>query len=408
MVNNKPVDIWSDDTTMYQRYGNIASRCKFETIWSDFGCMRGHTFKNLGDGFVSIPWYTDDSRSVRSLQLHWLNNRTVLRHVLSIAQSQRDNGMLYEMGPPAYLVWSPEQTHPLLLAAFGHRALGAYHNFENHFEHDQVQQMYQEGLKCRYIFHPTVPKPVVLWLKSFSNSFSGYVLAESIFEWYTEYGELAIQFKATSVSRLDAKSLAYKNSQLQFFMENGNIASIKAYVKNVTQKRDAPGPGETRQFTDDYCYARFTLLLSVANRLSSWGMLQTLRTYFGEHIIDVAVDQEHDACPSAPVLSELFHKFKIASDQFASHLSVVFIICCSCLVVAVYLRLCFQYVRTIYVAKEWSYAQVVTKQICRNSEEMSYTLGGMHMVSDGTALHAPQGRQQSVYYSSVHNRIWWH
>ena len=207
MVNNKPVDIWSDDTTMYQRYGNIASLCKFETIWSDFGCMRGHTFKSLGDGFVSIPWYTDDSRSVRSLQLHWLNNRTVWRHVLSIAQSQRDNGMLYEMGPPAYLVWRPEQTHPLLLAAFGHRALGAYHNFENHFDHEQVQQMYQEGLKRRYIFHPVVPKPVVLWLKSFSNSFSGYVLAESIFEWYTEYGELAIQFKATSVSRLDAKSL---------------------------------------------------------------------------------------------------------------------------------------------------------------------------------------------------------
>ena len=321
-------DIWSEDVSMWQRYGDMRSRSKFEAIYRDFGDLHDGDFAvRNSDGTVTIPWYQDPERKVRSVRLHSLNNRTHWKHVLGLAQSQRLHGMCCEMGPPCYLLWTFPRHYPFEAASFGHRAVAAYHNFENFPQDEQVQQILAEGLRVRYIFSARSPRHIILWIKVWNNSLSGMTLAEGVFEWYSEFTELSDQFKTTAAAKLDSKSAAYKNSQLQFFIENGSSDGVRQYLKKSSDSGKSKAiinggsvaPGATEQkhklICDDYSYDRMTIVLSVANRLQVWNLLQKVRTYYGQHIVNVAEDPA-DAAPPAHVLADIFHKFKKASDEF--------------------------------------------------------------------------------------------
>ena len=121
-VADGPFDKWSDDVSVFRRYGPIANIDKFQRLVIDFNDLDTSDFEVLGGGEVRIPWFYKDPASGERLPMFDvdpLNARQVLAHVMVLAASLREHRIAYGHRPPAYLRWTAPRRPPLLLESWG-------------------------------------------------------------------------------------------------------------------------------------------------------------------------------------------------------------------------------------------------------------------------------------------------
>ena len=313
MAVSKLVDIWSEQVTNVERFGEGVTgrnkKCKFDLLFldqtpQDFdanGCIP--MFNSAGDRmFVTCRW----------------NKRTNQAHVIKLASSIAENGVVYEERGKPHVRWSFPRQPPFQVFSWGHTCEAIYLALSQWPSNPECVRIRKEGLKYVQLYSARVPLVSLQWAKTYCNSW-GEVLAESVYEWLIDFCPLKMQWSTASkvILKITSDDPEYHKTMLDFYLKLVT-KDVRSYLRK--KKIDESVSGIEKHYSKE----KLRDLVSLSTAVQKWGLLDALRHYHGENVDDGAAEsdefedptQTSAVAPTATALCDTLYESKVLAEKY--------------------------------------------------------------------------------------------
>ncbi len=276
------IDVWNPNIENAKRYGaTCLGQPRYEKSITWFADSHETDFTRTEDQRIRVPWFQPDG--TRSIIVHMWNISRNQAQIARLMGSVRRDRVCYQMRSPPFVCWSIPRKVPLLCFAWGHLLEAIYRCLEHdEYRHeDNIKFILAEGFLVPVIFSSFLPKPCLLWMKSWSNEF-GKVSSENVFEWIVHLIDLSPKWEVYAQDVLGGgnnQQIAYRHSMLAWWTQNVSPDILKYLKKDVIIQGETP-----------YSWDKLEKVVSLASAMSHWDCTDRLRTYYGWNVDDLAYD----------------------------------------------------------------------------------------------------------------------